>query len=94
MTNDVRKLKNHFIVADSDKERILVEIYKKNPRIADILFDSLYRDLYRQSDGAFTNSLTPTIEAYKALYEKAGVEMPEVFSQINTISDFYKTFNI
>ncbi len=86
MTNDVQKIMNQtcpFISIDS----VIKEIYKKNPNIESILFESLYNEMNKDEA-----SMDYLIRKYKPLYEKAGIEMPAIFTDIHTYADFCKTF--
>lgn len=88
MTNDVRKLTVRF---DSpDVNYIIKEIHKKNPNIADLLFDSLYRAM--KKNYGFNNEYDSIKNKYKELYKKTGIEFPSVFENINTDKDWISTF--
>lgn len=89
MTNDVRKLTTHF--NSTDINYIIKEIHKKNPNIADLLFESLYRAMNKEY--GWTNEGYDSIKnKYKKLYAKAGIEFPSVFENINTKEDWESTF--
>nr|DAU46108.1 MAG TPA: hypothetical protein [Caudoviricetes sp.] len=95
MTNDVKRLTVRF---DSpDMNYIIKEIHKKNPNIADLLFDSLYNAMQKhfryESGTAYSASTYSSMkDKYKELYKKAGVEFPSVFENINTNEDWESTF--
>lgn len=90
MTNDVRKIKDRTFSSFS-KEDVIKEIYKKNPNIESILFDALYNEMKRNYYDAW-EGFTDIVERYKPLYEKAGIEIPEIFSNIHNGADWRKTF--
>jgi len=89
MTNDVKRLTVRF---DSpDINYIIKEIHKKNPNIADLLFESSYRAMNKEY--GWTNEGYDSIKnKYKKLYAKAGIEFPSVFENINTKEDWESTF--
>lgn len=90
MTNDVRKIKGRTFSSFS-KEVVIKEIYKKNPNIESVLFDALYNEMKRNYYDAWV-SFADIVEQYKPLYEKAGIEIPEIFSNIHNDVDWKKTF--
>lgn len=97
MTNDVKRLTVRF---DSpDMNYIIKEIHKKNPNIADLLFDSLYNAMQKHfssgSGNAYSACTYSSIkDKYKELYKKAGVEFPFVFDAINCDNDWINAFTL
>lgn len=95
MTNNVSRIKSQICdIVEIDKSRILVEIYKKNPKISDILFDNMYYDFRRVYNTSAINETMATqiIQYYKPLYELANIHMPELFLEIKTNADYRKYF--
>lgn len=89
MTNDVKKISSIFAIPD--KQDLIKEIHKRNPKIDDLLFDSLYDALSREY--MFTSTGYDYIkDQYKKLYSKAGVEFPAVFEAINNDNDWVSQF--
>ena len=89
MTNDVKKLSSRF--STPDKQDLIKEIHKRNPRIADLLFDSLYDAFSREY--IFTSTGYDYIkDQYKMLYRKAGIEFPAVFEAISNDTDWKTQF--
>lgn len=91
MTNDVKKMKNRF-VPESSRAKILVEIHKKSPNLADVLFDSLYMELEQLYSNEKEENYYQTVKSYESLYKMADIPMPEIFLEIKTRADFYKHF--
>lgn len=91
MTNNVKKLTKEFT---PDLDRIIKEIHKKNPDIANLLFDSLYDDMCRafKADTPGQDKYGKVKAKYKELYKKAGVEFPPVFKSINIDTDWLAAF--
>lgn len=88
MTNDVKKLSSRFSIPD--KLDLIKEIHKKNPRIADLLFDSLYEALSREYLASANYDYVK--DQYKMLYRKAGIEFPAVFEAIKNDVDWGTQF--
>lgn len=90
MTNDVRKIKERTFLSFS-QEDIIKEIYKKNPNIENILFEALYNEMKYAYDEDM-ESFSFVLKEYNPLYEKAGIEMPEIFTNIHSRADWKNTF--
>lgn len=80
MTNDVRKLKNQFA---RNRSRIVKEIYKGNHNIENILFDAVYDEMERLYLTGNPELFDSVKVKYKPLYQKAGIEFPELFEVIH-----------
>lgn len=89
LTNNIVKIKNKLIPRTGSL--ISREIHKKNPDIANILYDNLWADLeYEfQNYGRYSD----IVIEYKKLYDRAGVEFPSDIERIKCDDDyrlFYK----
>lgn len=99
MTNDVKKIRmnntpSYFLAAK--------EVYKNNPDISNILFDSYYADVNQKiekltdidKDEEERLIFKPLKKKYKELYQQAGVDMPVVFESINSKDKWLNTFKL
>jgi hypothetical protein len=87
MTKNILEIKNK-IIPDTGSV-IAREIHKKNPDIMNILYDHLWADLER----AYKQDLSysRTINEYKILYQRAGIEFPSEIENIKN-DDCYRLF--
>ena len=99
MTNNVQLIKDHMIGEQqvvkgiSLSQNLLKEIYKKNPNIESILFESLYKDMYNGfRDESNLIDVIDVKNKYRPFYQKAELKFPDVFENINDWEDWMNTF--
>lgn len=90
MTNDVNKIKNKITQPSISISIIRREIKKKNPDIANILFDSMWNALeyVYENRNKYYVDYSSQIDYFKKLYEQAGVPFPEDVTAIKSDNDY------
>ena len=90
MTNDVNKIKNKITQPSISISIIRREIKKKNPDIANILFDSMWNALeyVYENRNKYYVDYSSQIDYFKKLYEQAGVPFPEDVAAIKSDNDY------
>jgi len=90
MTNDVNKIKNKITQPSISISIIRREIKKKNPDIANILFDSMWNamEYVYENRNKYYVDYSSQIDYFKKLYEQAGVPFPEDVTAIKSDNDY------
>lgn len=97
MTDDVQAIKKKMMPAEptelQKKMFLLKEIEKKSPNIANILFEAIYEEMsYSYKNKYQEGKYEKIVEKYKELYDRAKLDIPEVFVTIKTNADYRRTF--
>lgn len=90
MANNIKKIKDKIIPPLPPISTIRREIKKKNPDIANLLFNVMWDDLeavWEKRNGYVAN-YPAHIEYFKKLYEQAGVSFPEDVQKIKCDADY------
>ena len=90
MTNDDNKIKNKITQPSISISIIRREIKKKNPDIANILFDSMWNamEYVYENRNKYYVDYSSQIDYFKKLYEQAGVPFPEDVTAIKSDNDY------
>lgn len=99
MTNDIREMKNEFIVGDSNQWTLNKAILKGDKsKISDILFNAMFRkirkhyddsvsDLDEETKKIFADQILNIKKEYKDKYLKYGINFPESIDKIEKRED-------
>ena len=104
MTNDVRRIKQRFVVNIDDQEKEIIKaIYKRESNLEQRLFDFAYSVFERTYlyciEWGFTGMKQTELFERKLkkvipVYNKAGIAVPEIFGAIKSCKDFDAYFSL
>lgn len=95
MTNDIRIIKKQMVPNTLSgyqvKKLYIKNILKNDPNISNVLFDAIYdeMEICYNRNGKFED----IVEKYRVFYERANLEIPEIFTSIKNNSDYRNVFN-
>lgn len=99
MTNNIRWIKRNIDKQGEERDReISKAIQKRNPDLSSQIFDYVYNDFYAAYQESkylgFPSGFKTALQKAERVYEKANIEMPEIFGKISSCKDFDSYFRI